>query len=52
MRERLVVDSHVKLVSMLNDLYRLFSNLEVEVECALVAVTKHKEEIMTYELLS
>ena len=40
MRERLIVYSQLKLITMLHNTHRVFANREIEIECSLVPKQK------------
>ena len=56
MRKRLIVDSHVKFVSVLHDLTRVFVNTKIEIKSSLVTKTNQEERaylrIILVELLT
>ena len=54
MRERLIVYSQLKLITMLHNTHRVFTNREIEIECSLVPMQKNVVENRgsTYELFS
>ena len=54
MRERLIVYSQLKLITMLHNTHRVFANREIEIECSLVPKQKKMTFSWesTYELFS